>query len=65
MRTLCFALLRAACLVVLTVPYPHSAYAQQPAALAIEGATLIDGNGGAPVRDSAIVIQGNRINYRY
>src|SRR5688572_3397985 len=29
--------------------------------IVIEGATLIDGNGGAPVADSAIVIQGNRI----
>jgi len=36
--------------------------AQQPAALVIEGGTLIDGNGGAPVRDSAIVIQGNKIS---
>ena len=39
-----------------------SAQAQQPdAALVIEGATLIDGNGGAPLPDSAIVIRGNRI----
>lgn len=38
-----------------------SAQAQQPAALVIEGGTLIDGNGGAPLRDAAIVIQGNRI----
>ena len=38
------------------------AQAQQPdAALVIEGATLIDGNGGAPLPDSAIVIRGNRI----
>jgi Amidohydrolase family/IPT/TIG domain len=37
------------------------AQAQQPAALVIEGGTLIDGNGGAPVADSAVVIQGNRI----
>src|SRR4051812_16009699 len=35
--------------------------AQAPAALVIEGATLIDGNGGAPLPDSAVVIQGNRI----
>ena len=27
----------------------------------IEGGTLIDGNGGAPVRDALIIIQGNRI----
>ena len=37
------------------------AQAQQPAALVIEGGTLIDGNGGAPVADSVVVIQGNRI----
>src|SRR5271166_2731118 len=37
------------------------AYAQQPAALVIEGGTLIDGNGGAPVRDSVVVIEGNKI----
>lgn len=33
---------------------------QQPA-LVIEGGTLIDGNGGAPVPNSVVVIQGNRI----
>lgn len=34
----------------------------QPArALVIEGGTLIDGNGGAPLRDSEVVIQGNKI----
>jgi len=38
-----------------------SAQAQQPAAMVIEGGTLIDGNGGAPVPDSVIVIQGNKI----
>src|SRR3984893_17927104 len=29
--------------------------------LVIQGGTLIDGNGGAPVRNSVIVITGNRI----
>ncbi len=29
--------------------------------LVIEGGTLIDGNGGEPVRDALIIIQGNRI----
>jgi imidazolonepropionase-like amidohydrolase len=28
----------------------------------IRGGTLIDGNGGAPVRDATIVIEGNRIH---
>src|SRR5437868_4838009 len=33
----------------------------QRSALVIEGGTLIDGNGGAPVRDSVVVIEGNKI----
>jgi len=37
-----------------------AAQAQQPA-LVIEGGTLIDGNGGAPVQDAVVVIQGNKI----
>jgi hypothetical protein len=37
-----------------------TAHAQQPA-LVIEGGTLIDGNGGAPVPNSVVIIQGNRI----
>ena len=37
-----------------------SLQAQEPA-IVIEGGTLIDGNGGAPVRDSVVVIQGNKI----
>ena len=43
-------------------PYLGSAQAPQPEpVLVIEGATLIDGNGGGPLPDSAIVIRGNRI----
>ena len=38
-----------------------SAQAPQTASLAIEGGTLIDGNGGAPVADSLVLIRGNRI----
>src|SRR5450759_1806384 len=30
-------------------------------AIAIQGGTLIDGNGGAPLQDALIVIEGNRI----
>src|SRR5438128_1389207 len=37
------------------------AQGQQAAVLVIEGGTLIDGNGGAPVRDVQIVVQGNKI----
>ncbi len=35
--------------------------AQQQQALVIQGGTLIDGNGGAPLANSVVVIQGNRI----
>lgn len=51
------------CLVLLVGVHDRlsSAQGQQPPALVIEGGTLIDGNGGAPLRDAAIVIQGNRI----
>jgi hypothetical protein len=38
----------------------HGALAQAPA-LVIEGGTLIDGNGGAPVANAVVVIEGNRI----
>jgi imidazolonepropionase-like amidohydrolase len=31
--------------------------------LIIDGATLIDGNGAAPVPDAVVLIQGNRIGY--
>src|SRR5712691_12702141 len=37
------------------------AQGQQPSALVIQGGTLIDGNGGAPLPNSVVVIQGNRI----
>ena len=37
------------------------AQAQQAPPLVIEGGTLIDGNGGPPVQDSVVVIQGNKI----
>jgi imidazolonepropionase-like amidohydrolase len=33
----------------------------RPTALVIEGGTLIDGNGGAPIKDVQILIEGNRI----
>ncbi|MBI2186119.1 MAG: amidohydrolase family protein [Acidobacteria bacterium] len=38
-----------------------SAAAQVPAPLVIDGGTLIDGNGGAPVPDAVVIIQGDRI----
>jgi len=39
----------------------HMAAQPSPSRIAIVGATLIDGNGGAPVRDAAIVLDGSRI----
>src|SRR5581483_12251866 len=38
-----------------------SGQAQQPPALVIEGGTLIDGNGGAPLQNAVVVMQGNKI----
>ena len=52
-------LVLSAALVCALAPAGLSAQAQQ--AVVIQGGTLIDGNGGAPVPDSVIVIQGNRI----
>ncbi len=41
---------------------PSAQSQQAPArALVIEGGTLIDGNGGTPIPDSEVVIQGNKI----
>jgi len=37
------------------------AFAQGPPPLVIEGGTLIDGNGGAPVPNVQIVIRGNKV----
>lgn len=39
----------------------RSLEAQAPAAIALVGGTLIDGTGAAPVRDSVILIRGDRI----
>jgi Amidohydrolase family len=39
----------------------HLAAQGQQAALVIEGGTLIDGNGGTPVQDAVVIIQGNKI----
>ena len=36
-------------------------FSQTPAVTAITGATLIDGNGGAPVSDAVVVVSGNQI----
>ena len=39
----------------------HAQAPQPPRDVVIEGGTLIDGNGGAPIRDMQIVMRGNRI----
>ncbi len=51
-------------LIAATLAWQTSAQSQQaPArALVIEGGTLIDGNGGAPLQDSEVVIVGNKIS---
>ena len=41
--------------------FTNTAEGQNAAQVVIDGGTLIDGNGGAPVRDAQIVIQANRI----
>jgi hypothetical protein len=61
MRRLGLALLVLFFIGVLIFRHAHTTYAQQPAALVIDGGTLIDGNGGAPVRDAVVVIQGSTI----
>src|SRR5690242_17994060 len=52
----------AACLALLIGVGPRVAAQNAGApALVIQGGTLIDGNGGAPLPNSTVVIQGNRI----
>jgi len=52
-----------AAVLLVFAPLFHVAFSQtiQPAVVIIDGGVLIDGNGGPPVRDVQIVIQGNRI----
>ena len=52
-----------AAVLLVFAPLFHAAFLQtiQPAVVIIDGGVLIDGNGGPPVRDVQIVIQGNRI----
>src|SRR4051794_41738960 len=53
---------RLRCLVVLAVLALGRVSAQSPPArVAIIGATLVDGNGGAPLRDAVLVVEGARI----
>lgn len=53
----------AVCLLLLAVTSAVQArQAADPAATAIVGATVIDGNGGSPLRDTTIVVTGKRIS---
>lgn len=49
-------------LLVLAKLAPVFAQAQPPDALVIEGGTLFDGNGGTPVGNSVIIVEGNKIS---
>ena len=48
--------------VVLAGIAPALVDAQAPAPLVIDGGTLIDGNGGTPVTDALVIVQGDRIS---
>lgn len=45
-----------------TLPHAAVAQARDSNVLVIEGGTLIDGNGGQPIRDALIIIRDNRID---
>ena len=47
------------CFAIIVAMLPTRGFAQT--AVVIEGGTLIDGNGGAPVPDAVVIIQGNKI----
>jgi len=56
---LCCLMASCAALLLWSASAPVTAQGQQ--ALVIQGGTLIDGNGGAPVANSVVVIEGDRI----
>jgi len=60
MKTICYSVSFVVALLLWILPV-GGAQAQQQSILVIEGGTLIDGNGGPPVADALIIIQGNRI----
>ena len=63
MKRLALGISAAAVLALLGTGGPERVAAQNAAApaLVIQGGTLIDGNGGAPLANAVVVIQGNRI----
>jgi imidazolonepropionase-like amidohydrolase len=60
LNTSAVKVIAALCFLVVTVFSGQMVAAQQTLTV-IRGGTLIDGNGGAPLRDATIVIEGNRI----
>jgi imidazolonepropionase-like amidohydrolase len=46
---------------LLAASFSVATNAQEQQAFAIQGGTLIDGNGGEPIEDSTIVVEGNQI----
>jgi imidazolonepropionase-like amidohydrolase len=50
-----------ACAAMLALGGPATVTAQGQQVLVIQGGTLIDGNGGAPIENSVIVVEGNTI----
>ena len=62
MKKLVFGGMAVSCLAVVAAGVLGPVVAQQQQqTVVIQGGTLIDGNGGAPVPNSVVVIQGNRI----
>lgn len=59
-RFVCASLCGSVAALAAVVLSPHAA-AQAPAPLVIDGGTLIDGNGGVPVADAVVIMQGDRI----
>ena len=53
--------LRALCVTALTAAVPVSLVAQRAPVKALVGGTLIDGNGGSVIRNSVIIVEGERI----
>lgn len=51
----------ATCVCLAPVLTPGASYAQADSILAFVGGTIIDGNGGPPIRDGTLVVVGDRI----
>ena len=61
MRATFFRISIPVCVLLFGFALSASSQEQPNPPLVIEGGTLIDGNGGAPVQDALIIIRGNRI----